>query len=79
VKYRDVVILTGPTAHDPDDCVTDDAEGGQFIEIAEMLKKRYGNRLRDLIPTDHAFSGLMDLWGWALKAGRGRDIARRIL
>src|SRR6185369_3152912 len=21
VKYRDVVILTGPTAHDPDDCV----------------------------------------------------------
>ena len=51
VLYGKRVVLSGPAADDPEDHVTDNCLGGQFIEIATKLKKRYGARLVDLIPT----------------------------
>ena len=35
------VILSGPAANDPEDCITDNSLGDQFIEIAKKLKKQY--------------------------------------
>ena len=52
VLYGKKVIRSGPAANDPKDCITDDALGGQFIEIAKRLKKQYAcTRLlhRDLL------------------------------
>jgi len=76
VLYRKRVILSGPAADDPEDHVTDNALGGQFIEIAKRLKSHYGARLVDLIPTQRAADNLMDLWGWALKMDRGRKLVQ---
>jgi hypothetical protein len=70
------VILSGPAADDPDDHVTDEPLGGQFIEIAKRLKKHYGTRLVDLVPTRRAADNLMDLWGWAIKLDRGRKLVQ---
>jgi hypothetical protein len=76
VLYGKKVILSGPAANDPEDCITDEPLGGQFIEIAEKLKKRYGARLVDLVPTARASNSLMDIWGWALKRERGRKLVQ---
>jgi len=74
VLYGKKVILSGPAANDPEDCITDEPLGGQFIEIAKKLKKQYGARLVDLVPTARASNSLMDIWGWALKRDRGRKL-----
>jgi hypothetical protein len=74
--YGKKVILSGPAANDPEDYITDEPLGGQFIEIAEKLKKRYGARLVDLVPTARASNMLMDIWGWALKRDRGRKLVQ---
>jgi hypothetical protein len=71
------IVLSGPAANDPKDCMTDQPLGGQFIEIAKKLKTRYGQKLIDLVPTQKAGSMLMDLWGWALKREYGRKIVRQ--
>jgi hypothetical protein len=76
VLYGKRVILSGAPANDPTDTMTDGPLGGQFIEIAKRLKKRYGARLVDLVPTARASSRLMDLWGWALKLERGRKLVQ---
>ena len=76
VLYGKKVILSGPAANDPTDYITDDSLGGQFIEIAKKLKKRYGARLVDLVPTARASNSLMDNWGWALKRDRGRKLVQ---
>jgi hypothetical protein len=76
VLYGKKVILSGPAANDPEDCITDEPLGGQFIEIAKKLKKRYGARLIDLVPTARASNSLMDIWGWALKRDRGRKLVQ---
>jgi hypothetical protein len=76
VLYDKKVILSGPAANDPEDCITDDSLGGQFIEIAKKLKKQYGARLVDLVPTARASNRLMDIWGWALKRDRGRKLVQ---
>ena len=55
---------SAPTADDPEDHITDNALGEQFIEIAKRLKKRYGAGLVDLVPTRKAENLLMDIWGW---------------
>jgi hypothetical protein len=68
--------LSGPAADDPDDHVTDNAPGEQFIEIAKRLKERYGAKLVDLVPTEKADNVLTDLWGWACKRDRGRRIVQ---
>ena len=76
VLYGKKVILSGPAANDPEDCITDNSLGGQFIEIAKKLKKQYGTRLVDLVPTARASNSLMDIWGWALKRDRGRKLVQ---
>jgi len=76
VLYGEQVILSGPAADDPEDHVTDNALGGQFVDIATKLKKRYGTKLVDLVPTPKASNMLMDLWGWALHRDSGRRIAQ---
>jgi hypothetical protein len=76
VLYGKRVILSGPAADDPEDCITDNARGGQFIEIAKKLKKQYGARLVDLVPTKKAANRLMDIWGWAIKMDRGRKLVQ---
>jgi hypothetical protein len=77
VLYGEKVILSGQTADDSDDHMTDNVLGGQFIEIAKKLKVRYGAKLVDLVPTPKADSKLMDIWGWALKLERGRKIVQK--
>lgn len=77
VLYGERVILSGRATDDPEDYITDSALGGQFIEIARKLKKRYGAKLVDLIPTPKASSMLMDIYGWALKRERGRKIVQQ--
>jgi len=77
VLYGEQIILSGPATDDPEDHVTDDALGEQFIEIAKKLKARYGAKLVDLIPTPKAENMLMDLWGWACKLDRGRRIVQQ--
>lgn len=76
VLYGKRVILSGPAADDPEDHVTDNALGSQFIEIARRLKSHYRARLVDLIPTQRAANNLMDLWGWALKMDGGRKLVQ---
>jgi hypothetical protein len=71
------IVLTGPAADDPDDHMTDNAPGEQFIEIAKRLKQRYGAKLVDLIPTQKAENTLTDLWGWACKLDRGRRLVQQ--
>jgi hypothetical protein len=70
------VILSGPAADDPDDHITDNVLGEQFIEIAKRLKRRYGAELVDLIPTQKAENMLMDIWGRACKLDRGRKLVQ---
>jgi hypothetical protein len=77
VLHGKQIVLSGPAANDPEDCMTDQPLGGQFIEIAKKLKTRYGEKLVDLVPTQKAGSMLMDLWGWALKREYGRKIVRQ--
>jgi hypothetical protein len=77
VLYGKRVVLSGPAANDPEDFITDNSLGGQFIEIATRLKKRYGARLLDLVPTKTAANNLTDIWGWALKRNYGRKIVQQ--
>lgn len=70
------VVLSGPTADDSDDHITDIPLGEQFIEIAAKLKMRYGARLIDLVPTARAADKLTDIWGWSLKLQQGRELVR---
>lgn len=77
VLYGKRIVLSGPAANDPEDGMTDNALGGQFIEIAKKLKTTYGEKLVDLVPTQTASNMLMDLWGWALKRNYGRKIVQQ--
>ena len=77
VLYGTRIVLSGPAANDPEDHITDQPLGGQFIEIARKLKTRYGQKLTDLIPTQTASDMLTDLWGWTLKRNYGRKIVQQ--
>jgi hypothetical protein len=77
VLYGNNVVLSGLAADDSDDYITDIPMGEQFIEIASTLKKRYGVRLVDLVPTARAADRLTDFWGWSLKLQRGRELVQR--
>jgi len=76
VLFGEQIILSGLAADDPDDHVTDNAPGEQFIEIAKRLKERYGAKLVDLVPAQKAENMLTDLWGWTCKLDRGRTMVR---